>query len=127
MNFKVQLDRLEKLFLQNLWLTALGWTRMALESSSVRSAFCLVTKAVCSNRLTGRHLDGGQTVALREQAPSSPKASATLRLSQNVSVCSALIPGLTILSVRYALLQNDPNILRLLFFIKQSTVLNPET
>ena len=60
MNFKVRLDRLKKLFLQNLWLTALGWTRMALESSSVRSAFCLVTKAVCSNRLTGRHLEANR-------------------------------------------------------------------
>ena len=119
MNFKVQLDRLEKLFLQNLWLTALGWTRMALESSSVPSAFCLVTKAVCSNRLTGRHLEANRC---SKRAPSSPKASAALRLSQNVSVCSALIPGLTILSVRYALLHNDPNILCLLSFIKQLTV-----
>ena len=114
MNFKVQLDRLEKYFLQNLWLTALGWTRMALESSSVRSAFCLVTKAVCSNRLTGRHLEANRC---SKRAPSSPKASAALRLSQNVSVCSALIPGLTILSVRYGLLQNDPSILYLLSFI----------
>ena len=123
MNFKVQLDRLEKLFLQNLWLTALGWTRMALESSSVRSAFCLVTKAVCSNRLTGRHLDGGKPL-LQE---STELTQGQRRLSQNVSVCSALIPGLTILSVRYALLQNDPIILCLLSFIKQLTVLNRET
>ena len=49
------------------------------------------------------------------------------RLSQNVSVCSALIPGLTILSVRYALLHNDPIILCLISFIKQLTVLNRET
>ena len=128
MNFKVQLDDLEKLFLQNLWLTALGWTRMALESSSVRSAFCLVvTKAVCSNRLTGRHLDGGKPL-LQE----STELTQGQRSPPPISKCqcvlrSALIPGLTILSVRYALLHNDPNVLCFLSFIKQLTVLNRET